>query len=602
MSVLFIENVNSQEIPTASDSTKLYENIQSYSKRNKLTGFVYGMIFKPVEGFSPKKTPRKKVNKNLIRKPYSAFEGKIIRNISIESLDPFGYSIANPLGEPENFFLRTGNKLHIKTRDITIRNLLLIHQNQVFDSLLVKESERLVRSMGYIRDVSIRVYPVSKYSDSVDIIIRALDNWSIIPGASFSDTKMSIDILDRNFGGLGHEFQNGLAKYKTTGNYGFSTNYFIPNIKNTYINSTLNYRTDEFNNYSRNFAVDRPFFSPFAKWAAGVNFKQEFRSDSLMSADSIFIDQRFKFNTQDYWAGYAVQIFKGNTENDRTTNFISAFRILRIRYLENPDEVLDPLHVFSGENFYLFSFGISTRKYFQDKFIFKYGITEDVPIGKVISVTGGYQVKNNIGRPYFAARFSIGNNYQKGYLSSNFEYGTFFHSSRPEQGVFSAGINYFTPLLEIGKWKFRQFVKPQITIGLLQFNNDSLTLNDGFGLDGFRSKELSGTSRVLLTLQSQAYTPWNFLGFRFGPYFILSLGRLGKSSTAFKNSRLYSQTGFGVLIKNDNLIINTFQISIAFYPSIPGMGEDIFKFNSYKTTEFGFRDFEIGKPGTIIFR
>lgn len=93
-----------QQIPVTPDSSKLYANIQSYSKRNKFTSLMYGMIFRPVGIIAPKKKIKKKINTKLLQKPYSAFEGKIIRNISIETLDPFGYSLANPLGAEGNFF------------------------------------------------------------------------------------------------------------------------------------------------------------------------------------------------------------------------------------------------------------------------------------------------------------------------------------------------------------------------------------------------------------------------------------------------------------------------------------------------------------------
>ncbi len=194
-------------------------------------------------------------------------------------------------------------------------------------------------------------------------------------------------------------------------------------------------------------------------------------------------------------------------------------------------------------------------------------------------------------------RFSFGNYYEWGYLSSNLEYGTFFNASHAEQGIFTAGINYSTVLFEIGKWKFRQFVKPQMTIGINWFPYDSLTLNDGYGLDGFKSPVLSGTKRLLLTLQTQSYAPWSFLGFRFGPYLNCSFGMIGDDAGGFKNSKVYSQLGLGVMIKNEHLVYSTFQISISFYPLIPGIGQGVFKMNSFKTTDFGFRDFEIEKPG-----
>jgi hypothetical protein len=258
--------------------------------------------------------------------------------------------------------------------------------------------------------------------------------------------------------------------------------------------------------------------------------------------------------------------------------------------------------MFSNENFYLTSIGISTRNYVQDKYIFKYGVIEDVPIGKVYNITGGYQEKNGKNRLYIGALISSGFYYTWGYLGSSFEYGTFIRNSSLQQGAITANINYFTGLIEIGNWKFRQFVKPQLTIGINRFSYDTLTLNDGYGLDGFNSSALSGTSRLLFTLQTQSYCPWNLIGFRFGPYLMYSFGLLGNEAAGFKNSKVYSQIGLGVLIKNERLILNTFQISIAFYPIIPGYGNNILKINSFRSTDFGFRDFEILKPAPVIYQ
>ena len=597
-SILISDFAAAQQIPAKKDSTHLYKNIEAYSKKGKFTRFMYSLVFRPVAHGS-----KKRKYKKLINKPLSSFEGKIIRHINIETLDPFGYSIGDTLVAAPNFISKTGNSLHIKSQSITIRNLLLIRQNQPFDSLLVKESERLVRTRNYITDVFFYVKASSVKSDSVDIFIRALDIWSIIPSGSVSASGINIGLTDNNFMGLGHTFQDVYAKDYTQRNNSFLANYTIPNIKNTYIATVLHY--DDMlgsKNSNKSLTFDRPFFSPFAKWAAGVSFSQQFRLDSFRMSNMVYIPQRFKYNTQDYWVGNAFRIFMGNTEDKRTTNFISTFRFLRIRYHEKPPDSIDIQHNYSNENFYMAGIGVSTRKYVQDKFIFKFGITEDVPIGKVFSLTGGYQERNNAGRLYLGGRISLGNYYSWGYLSSDFEYGTFFRVSKVEQGVITAGVNYFSGLFEIGKWKFRQFVKPQITIGLNRPSYDTLTINDGFGLNGFNSLGLSGTRRLLFTLQTQAYTPWNFIGFRFGPFLTCTAGMLGNASTGFKNSKLYSQIGIGVLIKNESLILNTFQLSIAFYPSIPGKGLNVFKPDVFKTTDFGFRDFVIGKPGIVAFQ
>jgi hypothetical protein len=308
------------------------------------------------------------------------------------------------------------------------------------------------------------------------------------------------------------------------------------------------------------------------------------------------IQQRYKYYIQDYWAGASTPVFRENTEFFRSTSLFTTVRFTRVNFLERPVETIDTMHVYSSENMYLASIGISIRRYVQDKYIFNFGVTEDVPIGKMLSLTGGYQEKNNTGHLYLGARVASGDYFPWGYLGSSFEYGTFFSGMRAERGVFTAGVNYFTGLVGIGNWTFRQFVKSQVTIGINRFFYEKLTLNDEYGMNGFNSPELSGKSRLVITVQTQAYTPWNLLGFHFGPYVNYSLGMLSTGSTGFKKSKIYSQIGLGVLIKNYYLFIGTFQLSVAYYPSIPGYGQNVFRLNSINSTDFGFSDFSIGRP------
>ncbi len=582
-----------QQDPAPKDTTHLYENIETYSERSKFTQLMFRLFFKPVAPGNVTSKPAAR----LKQVPYSSFEGKIIRHINIVTLDPFGNSIGDTISGSLSFFTRTGNKMHVKTRESTIRNLLLFKENQVFDSLLVKESERLVRSNVYITDVLFYVEQSSEYADSVDVFIRELDKWSIIPGGSLSSTRVTFTLREENFIGLGHEFRNGIVWNHTTGDYAFRTRYHIPNFRNTFINATLQYGTDEYGNFVKRFAMDRPFYSPFARWAAGLDISQHRRKDSVWAGNFM----QFKYNAQDVWAGSAIPLFSGNTEYSRTTNLISAVRFIRIRYLEKPPATVDTLQYYTNENFYLASIGISTRQYVQDKYIFKFGITEDVPVGRVMSFTTGYQQKNNFGRYYLKARWSSGNYHPWGYLSSHLEVASFVYRSATQQGVVDAGASYFTNMITLGNWKLRQFIKPRATFGIRRTDYDQLSINDGYGIDGFSSPQLAGNSRLLLTSQTQVYAPWDFIGFHFGPYFTFALGMLGDRDSGFRNSKVYSQFGVGVLIKNDNLVMNAFQVSLSFYPVMPDKGNNIFLFNSFQTTDFGFRDFEIGKPAVVVF-
>jgi len=121
-------------------------------------------------------------------------------------------------------------------------------------------------------------------------------------------------------------------------------------------------------------------------------------------------------------------------------------------------------------------------------------------------------------------------------------------------------------------------------------------------MKGFAGFEYSATHMMVLTLQTQSYAPWNLIGFHFGPFLFSSFGMLGNESSGFSKSRLYTKLGLGVLIKNDYLMFSTFQVSLAFYPIIPGRGNNIFKTNTYKTNDYGFRDLEVSKPGVVYYR
>ena len=586
-----------QDIPDTTGAG-VYKKIENYSSKRKITILIHELLLRPVKSSA---TPAIVAPDYQKIASYAKNEGKIIRNIHITTLDPFGFSLSDTTAHPHSVLEKGGNALHLKTQHFAIRNQLLIHKNDRFDSLLVKESERLIRSQSYINDVVITAIPVGEDSDSVDVYIRSNDLWSIIPDGALSSERINFKISDKNLAGLGHTFSYSHTQNYQNGNNAFSTYYLVPNINSTYISTRLSYAVDEANNYIKGLNIERPFFSPVARWAGGVLVTQQKTPGWIYKNDTTRLFLTSKYNIQDYWAAAAWQVFKGKTVTDRVTKLIFSVRMLNIKYLEKPLEQPNIMGYYTDETFYMSGLGISSRKYVKQSYIFKFGVTEDVPIGIAYGLVGGYQQKNS-DRWYWGLYHSWGNFFKWGYFGTHVEYGSFMNLSQTSEGMFAASMNYFSGLFSIGRWKFRQFVKPEFTIGINRPSYDRLTLNDGYGLNGFNSNVLSGTRRFLLVIQTQSYAPWNILGFRFGPYLNCSFGMLGNESSGFKRSKMYPQLGFGVLIRNDYLIVKNMQISFAFYPSIPGDGNNVFKSNPVRTTDFGFPDFVIGKPEVVNFQ
>ncbi|WPR70467.1 hypothetical protein SLW70_10985 [Flavobacterium sp. NG2] len=581
---------------TDKDSIEVYKKIQTYSTKNKFTRLLHKLIFEPISTKPNKPRTVKQIN-------HKRYNGKIVRNINITTLDPFGFSDSDTLRAPKKWEEKLGNALHLKSKKIAIQNLLLFKKNSPFNAMVIQETERIIRSQRFVNQVTITEKLTSKKSDSVDVYVRVLDSWSTVPTLQVSSSKVKLGLNERNIFGIGHQFDYQFTNRFEDSKDAHDFTYTVPNIKNSFIKTVLKYNKDLDNFYDKSILVERPFYSPLTKWAGGIYLGQLFRSDSLQGQDLSYQFQNFKNSTHDFWAAKAFTIFKRDTTNNKTTNFIVSSRFLNINYVEKPTIEYDPINFFSNEKQLLMGFGINTRRFIEDKYIFKYGITEDVPIGQIYGITTGYQYKNTVWRPYLGAQIAIGRYFKWGYLSTNLEAGSFFNESKSEQTAISFQANYFTRLLQIGDWKIRQFIKPIFLIGFNRQNSigDLLTINERYGIQGFNSP-IYGTDKMLWIFQTQTYTPKNIGGFRLNPYFNYSIAMLGNVMNNFPDKKVYSKIGLGVIISNDYLVFSSFQLSLSYYPTIPLEGDSIFRTNAFENDDFGFQSFELAKPKTVIFK
>ncbi|HET6555913.1 MAG TPA: hypothetical protein VFG54_01275 [Prolixibacteraceae bacterium] len=557
--------------------------------------------------------------------PYDSFRGKIIRNIHFHVTDPFGYSLQDTSVQPSSFIQKTGNRLHISTRKKTFENLLLIHENEPFDSLLFKESERLIRARRYVQDVLAYTSVSASAADSVDVHIRVIDRWSIVPSLRLLPSDLQMGLADNNFLGMGNSLHFDTRVNKNIREPVVQFGYLIPNISNTHIMASLQYYYAADNDLIANMEFKRPlyspfnfnlptltlsnrylvksvelsraFFSPVARWAGGLFIGQLVTSQNYMENDSIRYVST-KTNITDLWGAWAWPVYKGNSLTARTTSMVVSGRILRTRYPDKPAGS-EGQGIFNNGNFYFAGLGITSRSYIQDRYVFDYGKVEDIPTGRAFGLTTGL-IRQKSSQLYLGLYAGGGNNYRYGYLSSHFEYGTFIGNRGFRQQAITGRMNYYTPLFSVGYWKIRQFIKPTAIIGINRLPTDMVTLSEE--MEEFEELRTPATRMLVLTLQTQSYAPWQIYGFRFGPYFFSSLGMLGHKAAELSDRRLYAALGLGLLIKNNYLLINTFQVSLTYYPFLPGRGEHILNLNAYKTSDFGVHDFEIARPQVVDFR
>ncbi len=611
-SVLFGQDHTVNQDTTTRDSTSIYDKIQQYSEQSKVTKVLHKWIF------SRPNPAYKAPTRDTI--DYSTYNGKVIRKISIKAYDPFGYSLNNTLQQPEYWYEKWGNALHVRSQRMAIKKFFLFKLGEGLDSLRIRETARLLRQQAYIRRVKIVPQAVKGTKDSVDLVVKVLDSWSLIPDASFSGNKMRIGLQDRNFIGTGHRVDLDYSKRFADGESGFSSIYHIPNFKNTFIDVTGKYAFD-FDGYNDKYiSIQRTFYSPLTRWAGGV-FIQNRSLERPIQIDTLALD----YNYYDFWGAYAIPL---KQQASAVTNLVFSARSYFLNYNQQFDLQHDSTGYFSNENFYLTSVGLSRMRFKRDRYIFRDGEIEDVPIGSLYALTAGVQHKHQHDRLYLGLRASKGKYFNWGFVSANFEAGTFFDRGDLEETTLSFKLNYFSPLLQLAEgWKMRQFVKPQIVLGFNRQNSllDRLSLNETpyyRGVNSYRYVDYeskrdyidyntgsitgfdgsaTGTHKYVLNLQTQFYSPWNVIGFRLNPFLNISVGYLTGDSMSYNTNKLYSAFGVGFIIRNDYLVFDSFQISLSYYPSMPGVGNSIWDTNSVRTEDFGFQSFQMNEPHPVIY-
>lgn len=529
-------------------------------------------------------------------------QGKPIRNIYIQTNDPFGYSLQDTTVRPKKWIEKAGNSIHGKTKRFVIKELILFKKKENLDTVKLKESERLLRNQRILRRVEI-IPKLSDNNDSVDVYINTIDSWSMIATGSVSTSKIGIRIRERNFLGLGHVFDNRFRHNYETGKNLYRFNYTVPNIAKTRILGNVNYFKNEDEYFNKSVSLTRPFYSPLAKWAGGITLGQNYFRDSLDYEIKDMDIHSFKYNFTDLWVAKAFRVSKASNIN--ITNLIVSARYYERNYKESPNFLADPVNFFSDQKNYLVGVGLSSRHYVKENYIYNNGIDEDVAIGHTASLVGGFQDRPNLQRLYFGGKVSMGGYINTGYFGAEIEYGSYFNKGKSDQGTLDISTLYFSKLMNLGKWKIRQFSKLNYTVGFDRWNiiADELSLNehDFEGMDGIRgARNLIGNQKLMVELQTQSYSPYEFLGFRISPFFNAALGVIGNTKGSFfEKDQVIARLGLGIMFTNDYFIFNNFQFSFSFYPKIPGEGSNIIKSNVIDNRDFMLMDFDFSKPNHV---
>lgn len=438
---------------------------------------------------------------------------------------------------------RLANRLHIQTREGVIRRAILFQPGDPVSVRAIEETERLLRSNGYLYEVSLR--PVAVRDGLVDIEVVTRDTWSLNVGAGVSRgggaNASNAELSDENLFGTGTRLS--LKRTNTIDRSSSSIEYGNDRAFGTWAAVALRHASNSDGKASA-VSVVRPFYALDSRWTTGVVASSDDRIDAVYSSGVIASQYRVKQSQARVFGGWSVGLVDGWVW--RHTLGLSSNEV---RYAAEPGLVA-PASL-PGD----------------DKLVgpyYRYDLIED-RFDRELN-------RNLVGRPEFFAvglNASVQINWASKALGSSRN--AAFYSASVSQGFepapdhtliaraalsgelsgsgsqyLSAAAQYYLP-----QSKRRLFYAAAAGDWITQAGPvDSLVLGGDNGLRGYPLRYQSGARRMLFTVEQRFYTDvylWRL--FRIGGAAFFDVGRAwGGTSANAVNPGWLSDLGVGLRI------------------------------------------------------
>lgn len=564
-----------------------FDSLKVKASRNQLTKRLYSFVVINTD------TTIKKHFNGPSDAGYTSYSGKIIRKIIIQRLNVFGVNINNPSLNDSKKIEDLLNKTHINTNENIIRKNLLFSEGEKVFPLLLSDNERILRQLPYIEDARIVLLPVS--DDEVDVVVFTKDVYSLGATYEYKGLKRgSVSVFDKNIFGLGQEFGLDMPFDNTLPNSpGFGAHYLANNISKSFINLDV-YFLHGLGKKTYGFDLSRKLVSSTTKYAGGVSVKMMYTSEDL---DTLLIPAPLKYNFQDYWLSRSFLINK-----ESVSRIIIGARYTNNNVFNHPYILPESFYNLQRYKIFLASAALSIQKYTKTNLIYGYGRTEDIPYGALFKATVGREFNEFKQRTYLGGEVSFGRSTRAlGYFYTYGGLSTYLNKNYTEQGVLTFGLNYFSNLINLGTSRIRNFVYLHYTRGMGRYSNEFLQFGVENGFAGFRNDSITGTQRFSVSLESVLFSPVNLYGFRFAFFGFSDFSFLSGTAENLGNGYTLSSIGLGVRIRNDNLVFNTLQIRIGYFPT-PPVYSRISPVNISGEQLLRPTNFEPGPPAIIPYR
>jgi outer membrane protein assembly factor BamA len=196
---------------------------------------------------------------------------------------------------------RWANHLHVLTRERYVRSLLLFKVGDPLDPALIAESERLLRSTGFLSPVTITVRAAP---GGAEVVVHTHDQWTTLVGVNFglagNRTKYGASLSEKNLLGWGKllDFEYASDPERTSTTFEYRDNLFLGS------RWQLNLEHKNASDGKTEAAgLQYPFFSLATPRAGGVTWVTDTKTEYLYASNKTAVSGTAKTESFLAWSG-----------------------------------------------------------------------------------------------------------------------------------------------------------------------------------------------------------------------------------------------------------------------------------------------------------